>query len=262
MENNGAGSSASSSAQNHNRDLLFVGTPSSLVAYDVERNAESYFRDVPDGVNVLLTGSLSNSKPLVFAGGNCSVLGFDANGTESFWTVTGDNVSSLALCDMDGDGLDELVVGSEDFELRVFRNEEMIGEQSEADKITFLCPIQKSQFAYGLSNGTVGVYSGIKSRMWRVKTKHQVTALTAYDMNSDGVKEVISGWSNGTLNIRNDSNGETLYKCSMGGPVAAIVTGDYRNDGKEELIVCSSSGEVRAGSVCGRGEDWQCAWER
>ena len=40
--------------------------------------------------------------------------------------VTGDNVCSLALVDFDGDGHKELLVGSEDYEIRVFKNDELL----------------------------------------------------------------------------------------------------------------------------------------
>jgi Bardet-Biedl syndrome 2 protein len=226
------------------KDVLYVGTQSTLLGYDVERNSDVFFRDVPDGVNALLVGKLCNMKPLVFAGGNCSVLGFNSTGAESFWTVTGDNVSALALCDINSDGLQELVVGSEDYEIRFFQNEELIGEQTEADKVSFLSPIDRSLFSYGLANGTVGTYSGTRNRLWRVKTKHRVTALTSYDLNADGVPEVISGWSNGMVSVRSIDNGENLFKFTMPGAVASIVTGDYRMDGKEELIVCAATGDV------------------
>ncbi len=42
--------------------------------------------------------------PLVIVGGHCSVQGFDAEGSELYWTVTGDNVSALAFADTNGDG--------------------------------------------------------------------------------------------------------------------------------------------------------------
>ena len=41
------------------------------------------------------------------------------SGNDPFWTVTGDNVTSLVLTDYNKNGLNELVVGSEDFEIRV-----------------------------------------------------------------------------------------------------------------------------------------------
>lgn len=38
------------------------------------------------------------------------VQGFDAQGTELYWTVTGDNVSCLSLVDTNEDGQLELLV--------------------------------------------------------------------------------------------------------------------------------------------------------
>jgi len=42
--------------------------------------------------------------PMVIIGGNCSVQGFDFKGNDLYWTVSGDNVRSLALLDFDLDG--------------------------------------------------------------------------------------------------------------------------------------------------------------
>jgi Bardet-Biedl syndrome 2 protein len=33
--------------------------------------------------------------------GNCSIQGFDEQGNEAFWTVTGDNVTTMIFCDVD-----------------------------------------------------------------------------------------------------------------------------------------------------------------
>ncbi len=231
------------------RDTLFIGTESTLSAYDVERNADLFTCEVPDGVNTMCIGILGDDiRPHIYAGGNCSILGFDNKGEEVFWTVTGDNVTSLALCDLTGDGKSFLIAGSEDFELRVFRKETIIKEITEADKVTFLLPLTKHEkrFAYGLANGTVGVYEG-KKRLWRVKSKHQVTALHAFDIDSDGSLEIITGWSNGTFTIRREGTGQLLFRSIIAGghPIAAILSGNYRMSGNDTLMVCSESGEVR-----------------
>jgi hypothetical protein len=45
---------------------------------------------------------------LAIVGGNCSIHGFNKKSEDILWTVTGDNVSSLALLDFNGDGYNEV----------------------------------------------------------------------------------------------------------------------------------------------------------
>jgi Bardet-Biedl syndrome 2 protein len=238
-----------------NPDLLFIGSETSLLAYDVERNADIFFKDASDGVNCLIVGKQgTQSSPLVVAGGNCSVLGFDDKGEEALWTVTGDNVSSIAFCDVDDDGHLEMIVGSDDYEIRVFRREDLLQEMSETDKVIFLCPLVSSKisgkyFAYGLANGTVGVYDGIAGRLWRVKSKYKVTALHAFDVDGDGIPEIITAWSNGSFTVRRYDNGEVIHKEQLGSPIAGIVSGDYRLDGNEQIIIITEAGDVRGYNV-------------
>ena len=45
--------------------------------------------------------------------------------------VTGDNISSLILFDYDLNGQNELIVGSDDSDIRIFKHDELISELSE-----------------------------------------------------------------------------------------------------------------------------------
>ena len=93
-----------------------------LLAYNVEKNSDIFFKQVPDGINKMIFGMMPGIEtPLAVVGGNCSIQGFDATGQELFWTVTGDNVSALSFCDADGDGENELLVGCDDFNIRIFQ---------------------------------------------------------------------------------------------------------------------------------------------
>ncbi|KAL5479576.1 hypothetical protein EMCRGX_G023116 [Ephydatia muelleri] len=226
-------------------DVLLVGSQTNLLAYNVERNSDLFYKELPDGANAILVGKLSNSAdPLAFVGGNCSIQGIDCKGQDRFWTVTGDNVTALTLCDFNRDGNTELIAGSEDYDIRVFCNDVLVDEFSEADVVTSLCAVRDDQFSYALASGIVGMYKGTE-RVWRVKSKNQPICMHSFDINNDGVPELIVGWSSGKLDIRNSQTGEVIFKDTFSSHIAGIVQADYRMDGKEELICCSVDGEVK-----------------
>ncbi|XP_043563232.1 Bardet-Biedl syndrome 2 protein homolog isoform X1 [Chiloscyllium plagiosum] len=226
-------------------DTLLVGTQTNLLAYDVYNNSDVFYKEVADGANAIVLGQLGEiPTPLAIIGGNCTLQGFDQDGNDLFWTVTGDNVQSLALCDFDGDGKKELLAGSEDFDIRVFKEDEIMAEISETETITALCHMHGSRFGYALANGTVGVYDRA-TRYWRIKSKNHAISIHAFDLNSDGVCELITGWSNGKIDARSDRTGEVIFKDNFTSSVAGIVEEDYRMDGQSQLICCSVEGEVR-----------------
>uniref|UniRef100_A0A3P9KX41 Bardet-Biedl syndrome 2 protein homolog n=1 Tax=Oryzias latipes TaxID=8090 RepID=A0A3P9KX41_ORYLA len=226
-------------------DTLFVGSQTNLLAYDVHDNADIFYREVTDGANAIVLGKLGNIRsPLAIIGGNCALQGFDHDGNDQFWTVTGDNVRSLVLCDFTGDGKNELLVGSEDFDIRVFKEDELVSEMTENETVTSLCHMHGSRFGYALANGTVGVYDRT-ARYWRIKSKNHAMSIHAFDLNGDGVVELITGWSNGKVDARSDRTGEVIFKDNFSSAVAGVVEGDYRLDGQKQLICASTDGEVR-----------------
>ncbi|XP_073707130.1 BBSome complex member BBS2 [Garra rufa] len=224
---------------------LLVGSQTNLLAYDVHDNTDIFYKEVSDGANAIVLGKLGDIKsPLAIIGGNCALQGFDFNGIDQFWTVTGDNVRSLVLCDFTADGKNELLVGSDDFDIRVFREDELVTEMAENETVTSLCHMHGSRFGYALANGTVGVYDRT-ARYWRIKSKNHAMSIHAFDLNADGVVELITGWSNGKIDARSDRTGEVIFKDNFSSSVAGVVEGDYRMDGQIQLICTSVEGEVR-----------------
>lgn len=46
------------------------------------------------------------------------------------------------------------------------------------------------------------------------------------------------------LEVRSDATGDIIFKDMLPSGITAIVQGDYRGDGTDQLIVCGSGGEV------------------
>ena len=142
--------------------MVFIGSNTNLLVYDCTNNSDVFDKEVNDGLSAL--GICSDSclpdvgQPVVIVGGNCSITGFDVDGEERFWTVSGDNVGALEFFDFNGDGADELVAGSDDFAIRVFKGEEIIQDITEKSKVVDLSKISDAAFGYSLSNGAYGVY--------------------------------------------------------------------------------------------------------
>lgn len=131
-------------------------------------------------------------------GGNLSITGLDASGREQFWTVSNEFVSALAFCDATGEGQRNLLAGALSCDIHVFQDEAMVEELPEADGVVALCGVTPGCFGYALANGTVGMYRNMQ-RAWRVKSKSSVNTICSYDLDGDGVPELISGWSNGKV---------------------------------------------------------------
>ncbi|KAG7273557.1 hypothetical protein CRUP_005746 [Coryphaenoides rupestris] len=220
---------AGSLGPNTTGDTLLVGSQTNLLAYDVHDNADIFYREVTDGANAIVLGKLGD---------------IQSPWPSSAGTVTGDNVRSLVLCDFTGDGKNELLVGSEDFDIRVFKEDELVSEMTENETVTSLCHMHGSRFGYALANGTVGVYDRT-ARYWRIKSKNHAMSIHAFDLNGDGVVELITGWSNGKIDARSDRTGEVIFKDNFSSSVAGVVEGDYRMDGQVQLICTSTEGEVR-----------------
>ncbi|CAF4751654.1 unnamed protein product, partial [Rotaria magnacalcarata] len=55
---------------------------------------------------------------------------------------------------------------------------------------------------------------------WRIKSRNIAVVLQAFDVDGDGVDELVTGWSNGKVDIRSDRQGEVIFKESLSSSVA------------------------------------------
>ena len=77
------------------------------------------------------------------------------------------------------------------------------------------------------------------------QSRNQPISIFPFDIDEDGVPELITGWSNGKIDARSDRTGEVLFKDSLQTAVAGIVQADYKQDGNFNLMCVSIEGEVR-----------------
>ncbi|RNF05259.1 putative intergrin alpha chain protein [Trypanosoma rangeli] len=255
-------------------DALYFGSATSLLAYDVEHNSEFFYKNMEDGVHAMTWGVVNtvkgpggngNPQPLVIVGGICTINGFDESGSEMLWTVTGDQVTALALMPWKAnnnshgghtstfpgthpsDAPSSLVAASDDFELRVFDGEEIIASIMEVDKVhQIVYSGIPGRFAYLSANGTVGVYDRTE-RVWRVKGRHRPVSAAFCDVDFDDVPELVVGWSSGRVEVRGDDTEKrgVLFRDTYAAPVSAVLAYDYRQNGQPLPLICTVDGTVR-----------------
>jgi hypothetical protein len=61
--------------------------------------------------------------------------------------------------------------------------------------------------------------------MFRIAFYHLTAPFVypAFDLDADGVPELISGWTNGKVEVRKDSDGSLVYSDKFKAPIAHIV---------------------------------------
>ena len=163
-----------------NRDVLLLGGDTCAHVFDVHTNSDAFFKDVPDGacccamgmmsIEAASSSSSSSSEPVIVVGSNCSIQGYTHDGTECFWTVSGDSVTCITFAYLN---TTFMLVGSKDCFVRVYSGEQLLHEISETAAPTCLKVVPKTSssssssstqfdactWVYALENGTIGVYA-------------------------------------------------------------------------------------------------------
>lgn len=143
-QQNGQQPASSGEQAARDRDMLLLGGDTSAHVFDVHTNSDLFFKDVPDGACCCALGSFSldsaNSAPMIVVGSNCSIQGFAGDGSECFWTVSGDSVTCIAFAYLDSTFM---LVGSKDSFVRVYSGEQLIHEISETSAPTCIKVVTK-----------------------------------------------------------------------------------------------------------------------
>ncbi|XP_039431852.1 Bardet-Biedl syndrome 2 protein-like [Culex pipiens pallens] len=226
------------------RDILVIGSSSYFLAYHVDENYNLFQRDFPEHVRSLLIGSFANFVGnMLIVGGNAVVKIFNPEGTEVLWMITAGGVNALLLSDIDKDGQNELIIGTDDGCIKIYKKDTLLHEFTEGNEIQNLMLIGPNQFMYSVKNGTIGVFEE-NIRLWRIKSKTRVTALAMYDILGCENKQVIIGWKSGKIDVRDARNGDVLFKMKLNDFVCGIACNDYRGIGVLDLVIVTADGEI------------------
>lgn len=161
----------------------------------------------------------------------------------------------MAFVDWDEDKQAELVVGSDDFAIRVFKGEELIFDINEEAKIRIVKLIRNNIFGYCLENGAYGVYYSRK-RLWHLKQKQKVSAMVGMEFEVDGQVQLVVGFENGLIEVRKHRTGDLLHTQKPGAhPIQQLFYYDYRQQdahkesGQKQLIAVDGEGSVTGFTV-------------
>lgn len=67
--------------------------------------------------------------------------------------------------------------------------------------------------------------------------------MRSFDVNGDGVMELLTGWSSGKVDARSCLTGEVIFRIQLTAGIAGLVEADYRRTGRPDLVIVSVSGE-------------------
>ena len=246
-------------------DVLFIGCETSLMCYDIMGNRTLFDREITEGVLSMTCGRFSTFiEPLCLAGGNCNIIGVDINGEDKFWTVLGGNTICMALGDFNKDDKNELFIGTDDFTIRIYKDEEPILEINENTKIVIISPIEDEFFMYGLETGTIGLYKG-NVKAWTKKEKGFCTTIEIGDFRNEDTYEALVGMSTGKIIFLDANSGKEILNFYVQNPISKFFYGDFRlslsqineesekeakkneeedEDEKDQIICFTENGEV------------------
>ncbi|XP_037037764.1 Bardet-Biedl syndrome 2 protein homolog [Bradysia coprophila] len=232
--------------ENDSKEILVIGSPTHVLAYNVDDNIDLFYNDVKEGINTILIGMFNKFElPLVVLGCNDNIRCYDYTGKEVFWIVTNGNVNSLTLSDVNKDGRNELIAGTSSGSIMIYDGDALLMEFTENSAVKHICQVDKNSFlAYALIDGTIGVYRE-SIRLWRIKSKSKGTSLASFDLLGSGKNQLIVGWESGRIDMRDYGTGDILYKLNLNHPIISVGQADYRGNGANDLILCTTTGEVR-----------------
>ena len=219
-------------------EALVIGADNSVQLFDVDQNTQVFTSMISDGASALCVVDDQH----IYVGSNCSILGYDFAGEETFWTVTGDIVS--AMCEIVWDNQKCLLAASNDNMIRLFNGEEAIRERKVHDNVSFLAALGPNKYAITFASGSIALIDGVQ-KVWNIATPGQVVGMQVVDYSGGGKKDIAIATVEGTLAIVDVANGNISRSDDTGLRISGLHLIDFKNDNHMCLCVIGQSGSIR-----------------
>ena len=115
-------------------------------------------------------------------------------------------------------------MGTNDYTIRIYKDEEPLLEINENTKIVIISPINEDYFCYGLETGTVGLYKG-KEKNWSKQEKGYCTAMELRDLKGEGTVEALVGMSTGKIVFFEANTGHEYFNFYVNQPISKFFYG-------------------------------------
>ncbi len=174
---------------------------------------------------------------------------------------TNEMLWSLAIADLDGDGYEEVVVGSYDKHVYALtRDGQMLwryraGAAIYAVDAGDLDGDGRAEVVVGADDNQVHALRSDGEALWRYRTGSRVITVLTADLDGDGSGEVLAGSWDRALYLL-DATGELRWQSSTDEALSVLRCADLDDDGELEIVAGSQGGDVYLvspeGQVCWR----------
>lgn len=225
------------SCKYRDHEALVIGADNSVQLFDVDKNTQVFNTLIDDGASALC---VIDSQ--IYVGSNCSILGYDFAGEETFWTVTGDVVT--AMCGIIWNGQKCLLTASNDQTIRLFNGEEAIRERKVHSNVSFLAAIGSNKYAIAYTSGSVSLIDGVQ-KVWDIAAPGQIVGMQIADYSGSGRKDIAIATAEGSINVIDVTNGNIVRSDDIDIRISGLHLLDFKHDKHMCLAVIGQQGSIR-----------------